>query len=70
MEREASDLILLQQPWLPAEIGGRRLLTKCWFGETEYQILLTDLQCVWQESMDLTAIHIRAQVRTSDQCLH
>lgn len=62
MEPEASHLLLLvHQPWLPADIGGRRLLTKSWFGETEYQILLTDLQCVWQESMDTAAIQRRAQ---------
>lgn len=66
MEPGASRLpLLLHQSWLPADIGGRRLLTKSWFGETEYQILMTDLQCVWQESMDTAAIQRRAQVRPS-----
>lgn len=53
---------LLQQPWLPADISGCQLLAKSWFGETAYHILLTDLQCVWEESMDSAAIQKRAQV--------
>lgn len=53
---------LLQQPWLPANISGCQLLAKSWFGETAYHILLTDLQCVWEESMDSAAIQKRAQV--------
>lgn len=53
--------VLLQRPWLPVNISGCQLLTKSWFGETAYHILLTDMQCVWEERMDSAAIQSRAQ---------
>ncbi|XP_068165643.1 non-homologous end-joining factor 1 [Antennarius striatus] len=52
---------LLQRPWLPVDIDGCRLLAKSWFGETAYRILLTDMHCVWEESMESAAIQKRAQ---------
>ncbi|XP_035984442.1 non-homologous end-joining factor 1 isoform X1 [Fundulus heteroclitus] len=53
--------VLLQHPWLPVTIAGCQLLAKSWFGETAYRVLLTDLQCVWEERMDAAAIERRAQ---------
>ncbi|KAI3366162.1 hypothetical protein L3Q82_009986 [Scortum barcoo] len=53
--------VLLQRPWLPVSISGCQLLTKSWFGETAYHILLTDMHCVWEERMDSAAIQERAQ---------
>ncbi|XP_044200626.1 non-homologous end-joining factor 1 isoform X4 [Thunnus albacares] len=53
--------VLLQRPWLPVNISGCQLLTKSWFGETAYHVLLTDMQCVWEERMDSAAIQSRAQ---------
>ncbi|XP_056156972.1 non-homologous end-joining factor 1 isoform X2 [Lampris incognitus] len=55
------DEVLLERPWLPLNISGRQLLAKTWFGDAEYCILLTDMQCVWQERMTTTAIQSRAQ---------
>lgn len=60
--RGAPAEVLLQSPWLPVSIGGSQLLAKSWFGETAYHVLLTDMQCVWEESMDSAAIQKRAQV--------
>nr|XP_046238757.1 non-homologous end-joining factor 1 [Scatophagus argus] len=53
--------VLLQRPWLPVNICGCQLQAKSWFGETAYHILLTDMHCVWEESMDSAAIQKRAQ---------
>ncbi|KAM7365786.1 hypothetical protein PAMP_016692 [Pampus punctatissimus] len=53
--------VLLQRPWLPVSISGCQLLTKSWFGETAYHILLTDMHCVWEERMEAAAIQSRAQ---------
>ncbi|XP_077370061.1 non-homologous end-joining factor 1 [Festucalex cinctus] len=52
---------LLRQPWLPVAIDGWNLLAKSCFGETKYRLLLTDLRCVWEETMNSAAIQIRAQ---------
>nr|XP_057907015.1 non-homologous end-joining factor 1 isoform X2 [Doryrhamphus excisus] len=57
--------VLLERPWLPVSIDGCHLLAKSWFGETRCRILLTDLHCVWEETMHTAAIQSRAQV-----CLH
>lgn len=59
---EAPSEVLLQRPWLPVSISSCQLLAKSWFGETAYHILLTDMHCVWEESMDSAAIEKRAQV--------
>lgn len=50
-------------PWVPVNVGGSRLLAKAWFGETEYQLLLSDLSCVWEEEMSTDSIERRAQAR-------
>ncbi|XP_054633664.1 non-homologous end-joining factor 1 isoform X1 [Dunckerocampus dactyliophorus] len=52
---------LLERPWLPVSIDGCHLLAKSWFGETRCRILLTDLHCVWEETMHTAAIQSRAQ---------
>ncbi|XP_051913452.1 non-homologous end-joining factor 1 isoform X1 [Hippocampus zosterae] len=52
---------LLQHPWLPVAIDGCQLLAKSCFGETSYHILLTDLHCVWEETMHSAAIQSRTQ---------
>lgn len=57
----ASGKALLERPWLPVSISGCRLLAKSWFGGEEYRLLLTDLQCVWEERMESAAIQSRAQ---------
>ncbi|XP_061635337.1 non-homologous end-joining factor 1 [Phyllopteryx taeniolatus] len=57
----ASTDVLLQKPWLPVSIDGCQLLAKSCFGDTRYQILLTDLHCVWEETLHSTAIQSRAQ---------
>ncbi|KAM7375527.1 hypothetical protein PAMA_014574 [Pampus argenteus] len=53
--------VLLQRPWLPVSISGCQLLTKSWFGETAYHVLLTDMHCVWEERMEAAAIQSRVQ---------
>ncbi|XP_017296987.1 non-homologous end-joining factor 1 isoform X2 [Kryptolebias marmoratus] len=53
--------VLLRRPWLPVRISGCQLLTKSWFGDAAYRILLTDMHCVWEERMDAAAIQSRAQ---------
>nr|XP_057907014.1 non-homologous end-joining factor 1 isoform X1 [Doryrhamphus excisus] len=53
--------VLLERPWLPVSIDGCHLLAKSWFGETRCRILLTDLHCVWEETMHTAAIQSRAQ---------
>lgn len=58
---EARGDVLLQRPWLPVSISGCQLLAKSWFGETAYHLLLTDVNCVWEERMDSAAIQRRAQ---------
>lgn len=59
--RGSSAEVLLQRPWLPVSISGCQLLTKSWFGETAYHVLLTDMHCVWEERMDAAAIQQRSQ---------
>ncbi|KAM6892786.1 non-homologous end-joining factor 1 isoform 1-T2 [Lycodopsis pacificus] len=59
--RGAPAEVLLQRPWLPVSISGCQLLAKSWFGETSYHVLLTDVDCVWEERMDSAAIQKRAQ---------
>lgn len=59
--RGAPAELLLQRPWLPVSISGCQLLAKSWFGETSYHVLLTDVDCVWEERMDSAAIQKRAQ---------
>ncbi|XP_053539859.1 non-homologous end-joining factor 1 isoform X1 [Ictalurus punctatus] len=53
---------LLALPWVPVNIGGSKLLAKAWFGDTEYQLLLSDLNSVWEEQMSTNSIEHRAQV--------
>ncbi|KAJ8252992.1 hypothetical protein GJAV_G00207960 [Gymnothorax javanicus] len=52
---------LLEQSWVPVCLGGVDLLAKSCFADTAYQLLLTDLRCVWEEEMDAAAIQDRAQ---------
>lgn len=59
---EATSEVLLQLPWLPVNISGCQLLTKSWFGETMYHLLLTDTHCVWEERAGSLDIQKRAQV--------
>lgn len=61
-EAEPAAEVMLECPWLPVNISGCQLLVKSHFGETEYHILLTDLQCVWEERMRCADIQSRAQV--------
>ncbi|XP_053494639.1 non-homologous end-joining factor 1 isoform X2 [Ictalurus furcatus] len=49
-------------PWVPVNIGGSKFLAKAWFGDTEYQLLLSDLNSVWEEQMSTNSIEQRAQV--------
>ncbi|CAL8307908.1 unnamed protein product [Merluccius merluccius] len=58
---QAAGEVLLEQPWLPVCISGCQLLAKAWFGDTAYHILLTDMRCVWEETMHASAIQNRAQ---------
>lgn len=63
MEAHASSSdVLLQRPWLPVSISGCQLLAKSSFGDTSYDVLLTDMHSVWEEHMDSAAIQERAQV--------
>ncbi|KAK0133851.1 Non-ous end-joining factor 1 [Merluccius polli] len=58
---QAAGEVLLEQPWLPVCISGCQLLAKAWFEDTAYHILLTDMRCVWEETMHASAIQNRAQ---------
>ncbi|KAM9482019.1 non-homologous end-joining factor 1 isoform 1-T2 [Clarias gariepinus] len=53
---------LLAVPWVPVNVGGSKLLAKAWFGDTEYQLMLSDLNGVWEEVMGINNIERRAQV--------
>ncbi|XP_034035311.1 non-homologous end-joining factor 1 isoform X2 [Thalassophryne amazonica] len=52
---------LLEHPWVTVSISGCQVLSKSWFGETAYHVLLSDLHCVWEERMEAAAIQTRAQ---------
>ncbi|KAF5887202.1 non-homologous end-joining factor 1-like, partial [Clarias magur] len=54
---------LLAVPWVPVNVGGSKLLAKAWFGDTEYQLLLSDLNSVWEEVISMSNIEKRAQAR-------
>ncbi|KAG5833932.1 hypothetical protein ANANG_G00281150 [Anguilla anguilla] len=56
-----SEGLLLEQSWVPVCLGGVQLLAKSCFADTAYRLLLSDLQCVWEEEMDTAAIDGRAQ---------
>lgn len=56
-----TELRLLQTPWLPVNIGGCHFMSKSWFGEAEYHVLLTDMKCMWEERMGTLDIQDRAQ---------
>ncbi|XP_030639179.1 non-homologous end-joining factor 1 [Chanos chanos] len=56
-----TDAAVLELPWVPVCVRGCKLLAKAWFGDTEYRVLLSDLNCVWEEEMDAEAIQTRAQ---------
>ncbi|KTF81868.1 hypothetical protein cypCar_00040639 [Cyprinus carpio] len=53
-------------PWVPVNIGGSDLLAKAWFGDTQYRLLLSDLNTVWEEDMTAEDIQSRAQARTQN----
>lgn len=53
-------------PWVPVNIGGSDLLAKAWFGDTQYRVLLSDLNTVWEEEMTTDDIQSRAQARTNN----
>ncbi|MGH0154045.1 UNVERIFIED_CONTAM: hypothetical protein FKN15_037562 [Acipenser sinensis] len=53
----------LDQPWVPVEIADTPFLAKVHFGDTAYQLLLSDLHCVWHEDADAKTIGERSQVR-------
>nr|XP_015214965.1 PREDICTED: non-homologous end-joining factor 1 [Lepisosteus oculatus]XP_015214966.1 PREDICTED: non-homologous end-joining factor 1 [Lepisosteus oculatus] len=52
---------LSYQPWVPVEIASTCFLAKVHFGETSYQLLLSDLDLVWHEQLSTEAIRQRAQ---------
>ncbi|MBN3312548.1 NHEJ1 factor, partial [Atractosteus spatula] len=52
---------LSYQPWVPVEITNTCFLAKVHFGETSYQLLLSDLDLVWHEQLSTEAIRQRAQ---------
>ncbi|MCJ8729258.1 hypothetical protein PDJAM_G00104100 [Pangasius djambal] len=58
-----SEGALLALPWVPVNFGGSKLLAKAWFGDTEYRLLLSDLNNVWEEEMSTNSIETRAQAR-------
>ncbi|KAG7467391.1 hypothetical protein MATL_G00152810 [Megalops atlanticus] len=58
---EASEALLLEQPWVPVCVGGVQLLAKSCFGNTAYRLLFTDMECVWEEEMSAGAIQDRAR---------
>ncbi|XP_058887989.1 non-homologous end-joining factor 1 [Acipenser ruthenus] len=51
----------LDQPWVPIEIADTPFLAKVHFGDTAYQLLLSDLHCVWHEEADAKTIGERSQ---------
>ncbi|XP_023661433.1 non-homologous end-joining factor 1 isoform X2 [Paramormyrops kingsleyae] len=61
MSTLALDIDLLLQPWMPVRLGGIQLLAKSYFGDTKYQMLLSDMQSVWEEEVDADTIKERAQ---------
>ncbi|XP_048880505.1 non-homologous end-joining factor 1 isoform X2 [Brienomyrus brachyistius] len=61
MSTLALDTDLLLQPWTPVRLGGIQLLAKSYFGDTKYQMLLSNTQSVWEEEVDADTIKERAQ---------
>uniref|UniRef100_A0A3P9K6F8 Non-homologous end-joining factor 1 n=1 Tax=Oryzias latipes TaxID=8090 RepID=A0A3P9K6F8_ORYLA len=57
----SSEDVLLQRHWIPICIDGCQFLAKSWFGEASYRVLLTDMRCMWEETMDAAATQSRAQ---------
>lgn len=55
--------LLLHRPWVPVNISGSQFLVKTLFRDSSYHILLTDMNCVWEERMDSSAIQRRSQAR-------
>lgn len=55
--------VLSALPWMPVNVGGCDLLAKAWFGDTQYRVLLSDLNGVWEEDMNADDIQSRAQAR-------
>ncbi|XP_008322787.1 non-homologous end-joining factor 1 [Cynoglossus semilaevis] len=53
--------LLLHRPWVPVNISGSQFLVKTLFRDSSYHILLTDMNCVWEERMDSSAIQRRSQ---------
>ncbi|XP_016328849.1 non-homologous end-joining factor 1-like [Sinocyclocheilus anshuiensis] len=58
---------LFALPWVPVNIGGFDLLAKAWFGDTQYRVLLNDLNTVWEEEM--TADDIQSRAQDLNKCL-
>ncbi|XP_041936583.1 non-homologous end-joining factor 1 [Alosa sapidissima] len=50
-----------EQSWVPVQVEDSEFLAKAWFGNTQYRVLLSDLNCVWEEEMQADAIGDRAQ---------
>ncbi|XP_062384537.1 non-homologous end-joining factor 1 [Sardina pilchardus] len=50
-----------EQSWVPVQVENSELLAKAWFGDTRYRVLLSDLNCVWEEEMQAEAIGDRAK---------
>lgn len=50
-------------PWVPVSVGGSKFLAKARFGDIQYQLLLSDMNSVWEEEMNINSIEKRAQVR-------
>ncbi|XP_039612444.1 non-homologous end-joining factor 1 [Polypterus senegalus] len=53
--------VLLDQPWVPVEISSTLFLVKVSFENTAYQLLISDLDFVWYESVDTNTLEQRAQ---------
>ncbi|XP_041119874.1 non-homologous end-joining factor 1 isoform X2 [Polyodon spathula] len=51
----------LDQPWVPLDIADTPFLAKVHFGDTAYQLLLSDLHSVWHEEADAKTIGERSQ---------
>ncbi|XP_062852837.1 non-homologous end-joining factor 1 [Trichomycterus rosablanca] len=61
MESSGADVAVSAIPWVPVNIGGSKLLAKAWFGDTEYRVLMSDLNNIWEEDMNTERIQSRAK---------
>lgn len=66
MEHACTYADLSAIPWVPLNIGDSKFLAKAWFGDSEYRLLLSDLNNIWEEDINVGRIQSRAKASVYD----